>query len=125
MKTIGLGFAVAFLALVSVILSEATVIFWLSAAPFDVTGNFFLTGVSPVHLLVQGVIISAIAPLLRKNAWVFVGIYIAVALSLYVVMLILLSNPMGDIIRYEISTAAAAAVGLFLNRQRIYTYAAT
>ena len=125
MKTIGLGFVVGFIALVSVILSEAGVIFWLSAAPFDVTGNFFLAGVSPVHLIVQGAIISAIAPLLRKNARIFVAVYIAVALALHIAVLILLSNPMGDIIRYEISTAVAAAVSLFLNKQRIFSHSAT
>lgn len=125
MKTLGIGFLVFLGAFVFVVLSELAVVFWLETAPMDITGNIFLTAVGPAHLIVQGLVISIIAPVLRRKAGLFVGLYIAFTLGLYILMLSAFENPLGDILRYEISTIFAASVWLFINRRRIFVHATT
>ena len=124
-KTIAAGIVVALSALIFVVASEFLVVAWLQASTFDITGNFFLTGVAPVHFIVQGAIISATAPLLRRQPILLVGIYLVISLGSYFAMLSEFANPMADIIRYEISALISAVVWLFINRKRIFLPAST
>lgn len=119
-RTLAYGLIIAVCAFASVIGSELLVVEWLKVAPFDVTASIFLTAVVPVHLVVQGLIISVIAPLLRRKAWLFIGLYLAVALGFYVTMLSAFANPMADIIRYELSTIVTVALWLLVNRGRVF-----
>ncbi len=121
MKTVGFAVLSALFGFVTVIASELAVMQWLGVAPFDVTGSFFLAAVIPAHLLVVGLLVTLIAPVLRHNPNLNVGIYCAFVVTMYAVMLNALANPAGDITRYVVSIAFAMGVWLLVNRNRIFT----
>ena len=120
MKTFGFAVLTVFAALVSIILSEIAVMQWLSVAPFDVTGAFFSTAVVPAHLIIQGIMVSALAPVLRRKATGFLATYVVVVMGFYAFMLNAFMNPPMDILRYELSVVFAIAVWVFINRKRIF-----
>lgn len=121
MKTFGFGVLIAFAALVFVIGSELAVTTWLSVAPLDVTGNFYLTAVFPVHLIIQGILISTLAPVFGHKPVPYILLYAVLASAAYAAMLNTFANPPWDIVRYEISALLCMVIWLGVNRRRIFT----
>ncbi len=121
MKNFAFGLLIIICARISVIASELLAIEWLAMAPFDATGSLFLSVVIPIHLLVQGIIVSGIAVLMRRQAWLFIGVYAVVAMTAYGMMLLNFANPVADVVRYELSTLVAISIWVTVNRRRIFT----
>ncbi len=119
MKRFVFPFLIGLAAVVSVIAAELLVVAWLQMAPFDVTGNIYLYGAFPVHLLVTGFSFLVLHKIFRHQPALYPLLYSLLSISFYVFMLAQLNNPVGDQIRYALSVALACAVCFALWRSRL------
>ena len=101
------------------IATELAVARLLDMATWDVTGQFFTTGVLPVMLVIQVIVVSLLVPVFRSQLILNLGLYVLVAAGFYAFMLAQFFNPPSDILRYEVVLALAIAVAVGLNWNRL------
>lgn len=111
-------------ALLSVILVEGGVIAWLTlaGADIDLTGHFFLLGVTPVVLLVTLVIGLLFSRVFAFRPKVYGTAYLALWLMLHAGILKLMGNPAMDIAWYLetiVVVAGLVLMVLYFTRWRV------
>lgn len=101
---------VILVAVISVGVSEITLITWLSMTPMEVTANIFWTGILPAELLTVGIATLVLMAVFKHNPTVYLPIYAFVFAGLHAYELNSFFNPPQDILLYMIAIAIACAL---------------
>ena len=96
--------------LLSVILSEITMVPWLTNVGFDATGAFFWAALLPSQLIVVGIATAVLVSAFRRKPHWSPPLYAGIYISAHAIELQVLGNPPQDIALYVIAIAMACGV---------------
>ena len=91
---------VILVAIVSVGISEVTLVTWLNMTALEVTANIFWLGILPAQLLTVGIATLILMVIFKHNPKVYLPIYGVVFAGLHAYELNSLFNPPQDILLY-------------------------
>ena len=101
---------VILVAVISVGVSEVTLITWLSMAPMEVTANIFWTGILPAELLTVGIATLLLMAVFKHNPTAYLPTYAVMFAGLHAYELDSFLNPPQDILLYMTAIAIACAL---------------
>jgi len=107
MKSILFSLLVVLFALASVMMSEMTMLMWLTTVKFDATGNFFWAAVLPSQVIVVGFTTFVLMAVYKQKPRLYMPMYAVVFAVAHAVELNYMGNPFMDVATYVVSILIA------------------